>query len=81
MKFLILILAPLSIFSQVGVNTTAPQETLHVEGSFRVTNTSAETPNKLSGLNHDGTLTDVIVGSNLSLIGSVLSLLLLQQFT
>lgn len=69
----ILIFAPLSIFSQVGVNTTTPEETLHVEGTFRVTNTSTETPTKLTGLNSDGTLTDVTIGSNLSLTGSTLS--------
>ncbi|MFD0964186.1 hypothetical protein [Pseudofulvibacter geojedonensis] len=69
----ILILSPYFIFSQVGINTTTPQETLHVEGTLCVTNTTTKTPNKLAGLDANGTLTDVVVGSNLQLTGNVLS--------
>lgn len=67
------IVLPLFVFSQVGINTTNPQETLHVEGTLCVSNTTTVTPNKLSGTNTDGVLTDVIVGNNLDLTGNVLS--------
>jgi len=57
----------------VGINTTTPQETLHVEGTLCVTNTSTKTPLKISGLDVNGTLTDVFIGPNLQLTGNVLS--------
>lgn len=69
----IFILAPFFVFSQVGINTTNPQETLHVEGTLCVSNTTSKTPNKLSGTDANGVLTDVIVGDNLELTGNVLS--------
>lgn len=69
----IFILAPFFVFSQVGINTTNPQETLHVEGTLCVSNTTTCTPDKLSGTNANGVLTDVIVGNNLDLTGNVLS--------
>jgi len=66
-------LLPLFLFSQVGINTTTPLETLHVEGTLCVTNTSTKTPLKISGLDTKGTLTDVLLGANLQLTGNVLS--------
>lgn len=75
MKFLIftLLFLPQFLFAQVGINTTTPQETLHVEGTFCVTNTTTKTPTKLSGLDNNGTLADVVIGDNLELTGNVLS--------
>ena len=61
------------LFAQVGINTTSPQETLHVEGTLCVTNTSTKTPTKITGMDSNGTMTDVVVGSNLTLTGNVLS--------
>jgi len=69
----IFIIIPFFLFSQVGINTTTPQETLHVEGTLCVTNTSTKTPLKISGLDSNGTLTDVFIGPNLQLTGNVLS--------
>lgn len=60
-------------YSQVGINTITPQETLHVEGTFCVSNTVTKTPDKVAGLDTNGTMTDVIVGSGLQLTGNVLS--------
>jgi len=75
MKLLLLlfIFLPQLILSQVGVNTTTPQETLHVEGSFRVTQTNSVTPVKLTGLDVNGTLNDVNIGKNLQLSGNILN--------
>ncbi len=67
------VFAPLFMFSQVGINTTTPQETLDVEGTLRVSNTTSCMPNKISGTNGDGVLTDIYVGANLQLTGNVLS--------
>lgn len=66
-------ITPFFLFSQVGINTTTPLETLHIEGTLCVSNTTTKTPNKLSGTDANGVLTDVIVGDNLQLIGNVLS--------
>ena len=61
--------------AQVGVNTTTPQETLDVEGTMRVgtTNQAAVTTTKVLGLNANGNLRDVVVGTNLTLATNVLS--------
>lgn len=60
--------------AQVGIGTTNPQETLHVAGTLRVTNTNnVTTTSKLAGTCGQGTFADVIVGSNLLLSGNVLS--------
>lgn len=69
----IFLLTPFFIFSQVGINTTTPQETLHVEGTLRVTNTTTKTADKISGLDANGTVAGVTVGQNLELTGNVLS--------
>jgi len=66
-------LFPFFLFSQVGINTTTPQETLHVEGTLCVTDTSTKIPLKISGLDANGTLGDVVIGANLQLTGNVLS--------
>ena len=69
----IFLIYPFFIFSQVGINTTTPQETLHVEGTLRVTNTTTKTADKISGLDANGTVAGVTVGQNLELTGNVLS--------
>jgi len=75
MKTLIytLALVPTLIFSQVGINTTTPLETLHVEGTFCVTNTLTSIPTKIAGINDNGLVSDMIIGNNLTLTGNVLS--------
>lgn len=72
-KIVLLCLFSQLVFSQIGINTTSPQETLHVEGTFRATNTTSVLPSKLSGLDTNGTLTDVVVGDNLELSGNRLN--------
>lgn len=67
-----------SIFTlqaQVGIGTTSPTETLHVNGSARitVTNKPEVITNKLTGTNTDGTIRDIEVGENLVLKDNVLS--------
>jgi len=69
----IFIITPFFLFSQVGINTTSPQETLHVEGTLCVSNTTSKTPDKISGMDPNGVLTDIVVGTNLQLTGNVLS--------
>jgi hypothetical protein len=61
-------------FSQVGINTTSPQETLHVGGTLRVTNTNnTTTTTKITGTGVLGTVSDIAVGENLSLNNNVLT--------
>jgi len=69
----IFIITPLFLFSQVGINTTTPQETLHVEGTLCVSNTSSKTADKLSGTDPNGVLSDINVGANLALTGNTLN--------
>lgn len=60
--------------AQVGIGTTDPQETLHIEGTFRVTNTNdVVTTTKLAGTCGQGTFSDVTIGNHLDLTGNVLS--------
>lgn len=70
--FLLFVLSP--IFSQVGVNTNNPQETLHVNGTARVTNTeNVTTSTKMLGVDSRGTMTNITVGNNLQLNNNVLT--------
>ena len=75
MRILCLVLAilPQMIFSQVGINTSSPQETLHVEGTMRVSDKSTATATTIVGSDNAGTLTDIVVGSNLELTGNQLN--------
>lgn len=64
---------PLVVFSQVGINTTNPQDTLHVNGTARITNTSSTTSTQLMGANANGTINNVSIGTNLELTGGTLN--------
>jgi len=60
--------------AQVGIGTTTPLSTLHVNGTMRVTNTNnTTTTTKLTGTCASGIVADVAIGTNLSLINNVLS--------
>ncbi|MBW2938118.1 hypothetical protein KXJ69_08365 [Aureisphaera sp. CAU 1614] len=75
MKSLLLFIffVPFLAFSQVGINTTTPQATLDVNGTLRVTNTTGTNSAKVIGVDSNGTVTQVGVGSNLSLDSGVLN--------
>ncbi|MGX7666568.1 hypothetical protein [Flavobacterium pedocola] len=61
-------------YAQVGVGTTNPLSTLHVNGTMRVTNTNnTTTTTKLTGTCTQGIVSDVTIGPNLSLVNNVLS--------
>ena len=61
--------------AQVGINTTSPAETLEVNGTFKVSNTTqgTVTTTKMAGLNNAGNLRDIAIGTNLVLKNNVLS--------
>jgi len=69
----IFVIAPFFTFSQVGINTTNPQASLHVEGTFRVTQTNTSELTKLTGFDTDGTMGEITLGSNLQLVGNTLN--------
>jgi hypothetical protein len=55
-------------YAQVGIGTTNPQATLHVEGNLRVTNTNNTTTSiDLLGNGAQGNVTSIKVGEGLSL--------------
>jgi hypothetical protein len=56
----------------IGIATNFPQQTLHVEGTARVTG-SAGTPTAITGRNATGDIGNITLGSNLSLSGGVLN--------
>ena len=69
MKYLILSFFLVSnlIVAQVGIGTTSPQETLDINGSIRVSNTSKSPASKIMGADSGGTLNEVVIGDNLEL--------------
>ena len=78
MKKLIYIIAiiPQLFFAQVGIGTVTPEETLHIEGTLRVTNTKSTTPTKITGFDANGTMSEITVGDNLELNGNTLNVVL-----
>ncbi len=61
-------------YAQVGIGTTNPLSTLHVQGTMRITNTDNTTSTtKLAGTCESGIVADVKVGRNLSLVNNELS--------
>jgi hypothetical protein len=67
------ILGSFSLFSQVGVNTTDPQETLHINGTLRIEKTDSSPAVSLFGGDANGTINEVIVGNNLNLTAGTLN--------
>ncbi|AZQ45073.1 hypothetical protein [Nonlabens ponticola] len=67
-------IAVMTTNAQVGINTSTPQESLHVAGTVRIetTNQASVKTTKLFGLNDDGTLREIEVGENLVLTNNVL---------
>ncbi|AUP80849.1 hypothetical protein [Flavivirga eckloniae] len=70
---LALVLLPTISFSQVGINTTNPLDTLHVNGTVRIVDTNSSTSTKLMGADANGTINEVIVGTNLGLTAGTLN--------
>lgn len=64
---------PVLVFSQVGINTTDPLETLHINGTVRIVNTSSTTATQLMGSDNNGTINNAIIGQNLALTGGTLN--------
>ena len=63
------------LWSQVGIGTTAPQETLDINGTLRVE--GSDDTNEATGLigaDNDGTLTTLNIDSSLTLINNTLEL-------
>lgn len=56
----------------VGIATTSPQQTLHVQGTARVTGSSG-TPTTIAGRNAAGDIGNVAIGTGLSLTSGTLS--------
>ena len=75
MKYLILSFFLVSniIYAQVGIGTTSPQETLDINGSIRVSNTTKSLATKIMGADTGGTLNEVVVGDNLELNSGTLN--------
>jgi hypothetical protein len=72
----LIILFSISIcFAQVGIGTTNPKETLHINGTVRIENTTSNIVNatSLTGFDTNGTINKVQVGQNLSLSNGILT--------
>lgn len=62
-KLLIFLLFPIIAYCQVGINTTNPTETLHVEGSLRVTDlTKGTVESTVAGVQYSVPYTTVTMG-------------------
>lgn len=63
MKKILFLLFPIISFSQVGINTTTPTETLHVNGSLRVTDlTKGTVESTVTGVQYSVPYTTVTMG-------------------
>lgn len=71
---LLLLVFSIPLVAQVGINNTDPQETLHVTGTVRIetTDQATVTTDKLFGLDSNGTLREIAVGTNLILNNNTL---------
>lgn len=69
----IFVITPFFLNAQVGINTTNPQATLHVDGTFRVSQTTSTTSTKLSGFDVNGNIGEITLGTNLELDGNTLN--------
>lgn len=64
----------LSVFSQIGIGTTDPQETLHVAGTLRVDDmNSTGTATKLGGIDASGTFREILLDDTIDLTNNTLS--------
>ena len=63
-----------STYSQVGIGTVDPQETLHIEGDLIVEGTSNSNSTVLVGADDEGTLTSLSLANNLSIENNALQL-------
>ena len=53
--------------TQVGINTTSPQETLDINGTLRIQNTNTVNSSKIIGRDSDGTIGTIDVGDNVTI--------------
>ena len=77
MKYLyayILLLFPYLIFGQVGINTTEPEETLHVNGTLRVEQTNMGNAIAILGVDSKGTLNQIDVGNNINITNNTINI-------
>lgn len=58
---------------RVGIKTTSASRTLHVNGEVRITDLDTDAPTVIVGADADGDLSQITVGTGLSLSGGVLS--------
>ena len=58
---------------RVGIGTTSPARTLHVEGEARITDLTTDTPTQIIGADADGDLGAVTLGTGLSIASGTLS--------
>lgn len=61
------LIVSVSISAQVGIGTTTPQETLHVNGTLRVEKTDTSPATKITGMDAVGTVNELEVGDNLKI--------------
>ena len=76
-KFILLIILLVGVTgqAQIGIGTTDPQETLHVDGDVIVDGYGTSGSNALVGADDDGTLTTLNLGSNLIIEDNELTLI------
>ncbi|NBW20480.1 MAG: hypothetical protein EBR82_72180, partial [Caulobacteraceae bacterium] len=58
---------------RVGIGTTSPARSLHVEGEARISNLTTDTPTRIVGADADGDLGAVTLGTGLSIASGTLN--------
>lgn len=72
---LFLLLLSLKVYSQVGIGTSSPTETLHVAGTLRIDSTAQKSviTTKIGGMDNFGTFRQIDIGSFLVLTDNKLA--------
>ncbi len=63
----LLLFVSFTTYAQVGINTTDPQETLHINGKIRVDDLTGRTSVSVIGVDATGTLNTIDVGGALEI--------------
>jgi hypothetical protein len=70
---LLILLIPQIVNSQVGIDTTNPQETIDVNATLRASSIPTVSATKMMGTDGNGTMNEIVIGDNLQMNSGTLN--------